>query len=53
MEGVKSCKHLVADMGHRNYFQDVYIEFERCQADIIKLHTTVQQFSEGTNLVLS
>ena len=35
------------------YFQDVYIKFERCQADIIKLHTTVQQFSERTNLVLS
>ena len=35
------------------YFQDVYTEFERCQADIIKLRTTVQQFSEGKNLVLS
>ena len=33
------------------YFQDVCIEFEPCQADIIKLRTTVQQFGEGTNLV--
>ena len=47
---------MIGVTGYEFARRDVYIEFERCQADIIKLLnyaiTTVQQFSEGTKVQL-